>query len=148
VSDADTLDRLVGEILARLFGATVGGRQGPTAAALRDAFYRDRYEALTGQRLVAPPEALAIIADVERLRRRGGTGAVGYCGRVPYPPASWPRCSRAASVPWHQASQANASRSRITACSNAASAVSRFDQARASRTTRPVVRRAAARMAS
>jgi len=69
VSDADTLDRLMGEILDRLFGATVGGRQGPTAAALRDAFYRDRYEALTGQRLVAPPEARAIVADVERARR-------------------------------------------------------------------------------
>lgn len=50
MSDADTLARLVGEILERLFGATVGGQQGPTAAALRDAFYRDRYEALTGQR--------------------------------------------------------------------------------------------------
>lgn len=69
MSDADTLDRLLGEILERRFGATVGGRQGPTAAALRDAFYRDRYEALTGQRLVAPPEALAIIVDIERLRR-------------------------------------------------------------------------------
>ena len=60
MSGSDSLDRLVGELLAGLFAAEgVGALERRTAAAARDEHYRDRYAALTGRALPAPREIRA-----------------------------------------------------------------------------------------
>jgi hypothetical protein len=62
MSDAQALDQLVSEILDRLYHATVGSYPGPTAAAARDDWYRERYAALTGRWVPAPERAHATMA--------------------------------------------------------------------------------------
>ena len=81
MSGPDSLDRLVADLLARLFAAEgVGSLERRTTAAGQDERYRARYQALTGRALPAPREIRAALgfARVAAEWRR--------CYGVPDPP--------------------------------------------------------------
>jgi len=80
MSDTASLDRLVGDLLAERFAATVAGGACHRAEAERDERDRARYTALTGRTLPTPrPIAIALgfarVAAVYRARY----GVAGPC---------------------------------------------------------------------
>jgi hypothetical protein len=66
MSDAQALDQRVRAILDRRSHAPVGRYPGPTAAAVRDAWLRERDAALTGRWVPAPAQVRATLAALRR----------------------------------------------------------------------------------
>ena len=75
MSETDSLDHLLSEILEDLFVDGAVGARGQRGAAERDERYRARYAALTGRHLPAPREiqiALGYARVAAEYRRRYG----------------------------------------------------------------------------